>query len=452
MSYPHDFTYDLALERSYKDERQKNFRKSKVLRAKTASTFRRTAISLRGVFDEFDGTLLIKKDGTQEYELLTLDVLYNLKQKNKVAELNAYTEAFIDKTQRDGLTPLFITTTVSPEYNIVKSEIEDMEICLKKSEKQYEIFDRFWTAVLTDRLFRNPETATTLSDSYKDWYYIPAEKRPYLKSSELTSFKSWSEHLYNIHQHTAFFIPNDKKALKEVLALLERKKHLSGLGRMDIRLDPKFKPILEKECGLTYFGKNKDGKPLYFFNRSQADIDAKNSGNFIVISFFDKNEDTKKQVVGYILKYVLKSVNAHTSDISPEDKQNDFSYRSKAVFSKLGRRPFSYSRGYTFKMSEYRKLRPKAVRSDPKFARLAYWTELWDKGLLSVKRFYGDRENEKRITRLELWLTSYVDGVPIEELISDWDADQYDTVETIDAEYFLFVSPTLQDRLKEMSA
>jgi hypothetical protein len=221
---------------------------------------------------------------------------------------------------------------------------------------------------------------------------------------------------------------------------------------MDIRLDPKFKSMLERECKLTYFGKNKDGKPLYFFNRSQADIDAKNSGNFIVISFFDKNEDTKKQVVGYILKYVLKSVNTHTSDISPEDKQNDFIYRSKAVFSKLGRRPFSYSKGYTFKISEYRKLRPKAVRNDPKFARLSYWTELWDKGLLRVKRFYGDRENEKRITRLELWLTSYVDGVPIEELISDWDADQYDTVKTIDAEYFLFVSPTLQDRLKEMSA
>lgn len=198
--------------------------------------------------------------------------------------------------------------------------------------------------------------------------------------------------------------------------------------------------------------KIKTANLFIFFNRSQADIDAKNSGNFIVISFFDKNEDTKKQVVGYILKYVLKSVNSHTSDSSPEDKLNDFSYRSKAVFSKLGRRPFSYSKGYTFKISEYRKLRPKAVRNDPKFARLAYWTELWDKGLLRVKRFYGDRENEKRITRLELWLTSYVDGVPTEDLISDWDADQYDTVETYDAEYFLFVSPTLKEALEQMSA
>jgi hypothetical protein len=449
MSYPYDFTHDLALERINKDEQQKKFRQSRVLRGKTsASTLRKTALSLKGDLEDFDRTFLIRKDGTQEYELLTLDILYNLKQENKIAELNAYTEAFIDKTQKDELTPLFITTTVSPEYNIVKSEIEDTEICLEKSEKQYEMFDRFWTAVLTDRLFRNPKEAKTLSDSYKDWYYIPKEKRPYLKSSELTSFKSWSEHLYNIHQHTALFIPNDKKALKEVLALLERKKHLSGLGRMDIRLDPKFKPILEIECKLTYFGKNKNGKPLYFFNRSQADIDAKNSGNFIVISFFDKNEDMKKQLVGYILKYVLKSVNAHTSDSSPKDKLNDFSYRSKAVFSKLGRRPFSYSKGYTFKISEYRKLRPKAVRNDPKFARLAYWTELWDKGLLRVKRFYGDRENEKRITRLELWLTSYIDGVPIEELISDWDADQYGIVKTDDVYYSVFVPLAL----KQMSA
>jgi hypothetical protein len=225
---------------------------------------------------------------------------------------------------------------------------------------------------------------------------LPREKRPYLKSSELTSFKSWSEHLYNIHQHTALFIPSTKQALKEVLALLERKKHLSGLGRMDIRLDPKFKSMLERECGLTYFGKGKNGKPLYFFNRSQSDIDAKDSGNFIVISFFDKNEDMKKQVVGYILKYVLKSVNAHTSDSSFEDKFNDFGYRSKAVFSKLGRRPFSYSKGYTFKITEYRKLRSKAVEYDPRFARLAYWTELQDKGLLRVERFYGDTENEKK--------------------------------------------------------
>ncbi|MCI4400268.1 MAG: hypothetical protein JHC37_06880 [Campylobacteraceae bacterium] len=71
---------------------------------------------------------------------------------------------------------------------------------------------------------------------------------------------------------------------------------------------------------------------------------------------------------------------------------------------------------------------------------------------MRVKRFYGDRENEKRITRLELWLTSYVDGVPTEDLISDWDADQYDTVETYDAEYFLFVSPTLKETLEQMSA
>lgn len=191
MSYPYDYTYDLALERIYKDEQQKRFRKSKVLRGKTsASRYRKTALSLRGVFDDFDGIFFIRKDGTQEQELLTLDVLYNLKQKNKIAELNAYTEAFINKTQKDDLTPLFITTTVSPEHNIVKSEIDKTEECLKKSEKQYEMFDRFWNAVLTDRLFRNPKTAKTLSDSYKDWYYIPAKKRPYLKSSELTSFKS----------------------------------------------------------------------------------------------------------------------------------------------------------------------------------------------------------------------------------------------------------------------
>jgi hypothetical protein len=156
----------------------------------------------------------------------------------------------------------------------------------------------------------------------------------------------------------------------------------------------------------------------------------------------------KKQVVGYILKYVLKSVNAHTSDSGVKNKLNDFGYRSKAVFSKLGRRPFSYSKGYTFKITEYRKLRSKAVKYDPRFARLAYWTELQDKGLLRVERFYDDAENEKKVTRLELWLTLYVDGVPIEQLISDWDADQYEIVKTDDVYY----SQILRPALKQMAA
>ncbi len=439
MSYQYDYTHDLAIERINKDEQQKKYRQSRVLRGKTAAALvGKTALA--------DGTVLIEKNH-QECEFCTLDFLYDLKQKNKIAELNAHTEAFIGKTQRDGLTPLFITTTVNPEHNIVKLDIENIEICLEKSSKQYGIFDRFWNAVLTARLFRDPKTAKNLSDFY-NWYHIPTEKRPYLKSSELTSFKSWSEHLYNIHQHTALFIPGTKQALKEVLSLLEQKKHLSGLGRMDIRLDPKFKSMLQRECGLTYFGRDKKGKALYFFNRSQADIDAKDSGNFIVISFFDKNEDMKKQVVGYILKYVLKSVNAHTSDSGVENKLNDFGYRSKAVFSKLGRRPFSYSKSYTFKITEYRKLRSKAVKYDSRFARLAYWTELQDKGLLRVERFFDDPENPKKITRLELWLTIYIGGVPIVQLISDWDSDQYEVVKT-DEVYYSVVMP---QALKQMAA
>lgn len=439
MSYIYDFTHDLAIERINKDEEQKKYRQSRVLRGKTAA-------ALVGKTSLEDGTLIVEKNN-QESEFCTLDVLYDLKQKNKIAELNAHTEAFIGKTQRDGLTPLFITTTINPEYNIVKSDIEDMEICLEKSSKQYKIFDRFWDGVLTARLFRDSKATKNLSDFY-NWYHIPTEKRPFLKSSELTSFKSRSEHLYNIHQHTALFIPSNKKALIEVFTLLEQKKHLSGLGRMDIRLDPKFKSILQRECGLTYFGRSKKGKALYFFNRSQADINAKESGNFIVISFFDKNEDMKKQVVGYILKYVLKSVNAHTSDSDLENRLNDFGYRSKAVFSKLGRRPFSYSKSYTFKITDYRKLRSKAVKYDPRFARLAYWTELKDKGLLRVESFYDDPENEKKVTRLELWLTLYVDGVPIEQLISDWDADQYEIVKTDD----VYHSVVMRHALKQMAA
>lgn len=433
MSYQYDITHDLAIERINKDEQQKKYRQSRVLRGKNSA-------ALLGKLALADGTVLIEKNN-KECDFCTLDVLFDLKQKNKIAELNSFTEAFVRKTQRDGLTEVFITTTVDPEYNIVKSDIEDMEICLAKAIKQYEIFDMFWDGFLTARLFKDPKTT---NDTHS-WYYIPVEKRPFLKSSELTSFKTYSDHLYNIHQHTALFIPSNKEALKEVLKLVEQKKHLSGLGRMDIRLDPKFKPMLEKDCGLTYFGKGKKGKALYFFNRSQADIDAKKSGNFIVISFFDKNEDMKKQVVGYILKYVLKSVNAHTSDSDLENKLNDFGYRSKAFFSKLSRRPFSYSKKYTFKITQYRKLRSKAIKYDPRFERLAYWTELQDKGLLHTRTI---KNSDGKIIRLELWLTQYFAKTGVSTLISDWDADQYEIVKT-DEVYYSVIMPAA---LKQMSA
>jgi hypothetical protein len=67
---------------------------------------------------------------------------------------------------------------------------------------------------------------------------------------------------------------------------------------------------------------------------------------------------------------------------------------------------------------------------------------------LRVERFYDDAENEKKVTRLELWLTLYVDGVPIEQLISDWDADQYEIVKTDDVYY----SQILRPALKQMAA
>jgi hypothetical protein len=410
-----DYTHDLALERINKDEQQKKFRQSRALKGKTAAV-------LVGKTSLLDGTLIVEKND-QESEICTLDILYDLKQKNKIAELNSFTEAFVCKTQSDGLTSLFITTTVKSEYNIVKADIEDAEICLAKSEKQYELHDKFFTDFLNARLFKNPKTT---KDGF-DWYYIPVELRPFLKSSELTSFKSWSEHLYNIHQHTALFIPDDKKAVKEILRLLEQKKQLNDIGRLDIRIDPKYKPMLEKDFALTPVGKRVKGKQYYRFNRNQSDIDAKDSGSFIVVSFFDKNEAMQKQVVGYVLKYVLKNVNAHVSETPFEEKLDDFAYRSKAIFSKLGRRPFSYSKKYTFKLTDFRKLAAKAVKYDPRFKRLAYWTEMQDKGLLNVRTI---KNSDGKVIRLELWLTQYFANTGVSFLISDWDADQYEIVKT----------------------
>lgn len=199
--------------------------------------------------------------------------------------------------------------------------------------------------------------------------------------------------------------------------------------------------MLEKDFVLTFFMKGKKGKKLYFFNRSQADIDAKNSGNFIVISFFDKNEDMQKQVVGYILKYVLKNVNSHASDSDLENKLNDFAYRSKAVFSKLSRRPFSYSKGYTFKLTDYRKLAAKAIKYDPRFKRLTYWTELEEKGLLNVRTI---KNTNGKIIRLELWLTQYFANTCVSTLISDWDAGQYEIVKTDEVYYSVIMRHALK--------
>jgi len=98
--------------------------------------------------------------------------------------------------------------------------------------------------------------------------------------------------------------------------------------------------------------------------------------------------------------------------IDLENKLNDFGYRSKAI------------------------------KYDPRFARLAYWTELQDKGLLNVRTIKND---DGKIIRLKLWLTQYFADTGVSSLISDWDADQYEIVKTDD----VYLSAIMRHALKQ---
>jgi hypothetical protein len=387
MSAEYNFSFDLAMRRLTAEERQKNFRQSKA------------------IADPITGALKsIKVNG--EYQLCTLDTVFNIKQRHRLPEINNQMDAFYKKTKIDNLSSIFTTLTLKSKYNL--TDLQDLELSLKQLGVQFDIFSDFWDGILDARMFKDPAKNKRNYGQLKDWIF--ADKRPFIKSSEFTEKQ-------NAHQHINIFLPNDHRIILEFARLIEQKKNLFDIGRTDCIFEPQFKKVLTGAFDLVPCDRRK-GKQIYRPNRNEQDKKDFLNGHAMIFSFYDNSKDAKTEIMSYVMKYVLKGVNTHGSDISPDIKLNDPAYRTKAVFMELSRRSFSYSRNYIFPITIFRKVAPALSWSCNKYKKISFWTAMQDKQFLKIKRFPED--TKEKLAGFEVWLTETIDGVPFTRLIAEW--------------------------------
>ena len=227
----------------------------------------------------------------------------------------------------------------------------------------------------SDRLSNNPNDSyeETIKNQYQKFQeynnYIRHDKNnrniKYFKVNELHKKG-------DLHQHNMDFIPDTLSDTLDYIDIQKRAKNHKKIGRVELRLPYKYKQSIIKELGLL--GKNN----VYY-----EDYKTFKKGSALIISFFQPNKESAKDIVAYMLKYTAKNV-AYSGK-----KSNEY-----YVFRKLGIRAFTYSLNVLPSITAYQKIRTALTIKNNRYADLYELQKDIDSGVLTFESSYEKIEAE----------------------------------------------------------